>query len=239
MGIIGLKNIYTAYEGGDKPVIRDVSMDVGHGEFVVIGGPNGSGKTTLLESINGMVRITHGSATVCGLDVRQQGIEVRKKVGYVLQSFYFDPFTPFTVEQVVRMGRYGQIGLLKKPAHEDLDAAEKAIRAVGIEDLANKPIGTLSGGQQQKALIAQNIARNTELLLLDEPFSNLDFGAREHVNDILKGLAKKGRTIMMVSHAFDGLPDMRIRIVVMDNGRIVHDGACRAGEVAQIVRAVA
>ena len=239
MSVIELKNIYTAYEGGDRPVIKDLSLSVKSGEFVVVGGPNGAGKTTLLESINGMVRVTHGSATVCGLDVRRQGIDVRKKVGYVLQSFFFDPFTPFTVEQVVRMGRYGQIGLLKKPGIEDMDAAEKAIRAVGIEDLAGKPIGTLSGGQQQKALSAQNIARGAELLLLDEPFSNLDFGSREHVNGILKGLVKAGTTIMMVSHAFDGLPDMSIRIVVMDNGRIVHDGACRAGEVAEIVRAVA
>lgn len=239
MGLIELKGIYTAYEGGDKPVIRDLSLSVGRGEFVVVGGPNGAGKTTLLESINGLVRITHGSATVCGLNVLRQGTDIRKKVGYVLQSFYFDPFTPFTVRQVVLMGRYGRLGLIKRPGREDREAVEKAIRAMGIEDLAEKPIGTLSGGQQQKALIAQNIAKEPELFLLDEPFSNLDFGSREYVNSILKGFVKNGTTVMMVSHAFDGLPDMRLRIVVMDSGRIVYDGACRSGEVVGIVRAVA
>ncbi|HTY91991.1 MAG TPA: ATP-binding cassette domain-containing protein [Methanocella sp.] len=237
MGIIDLKGIYTAYEGGDRPVIKDLSLSVDSGEYVVVGGPNGAGKTTLLESVNGMVSITHGSASVCGLEVRRQGIEVRKKVGYVLQSFYFDPFTPFTVEQVVLMGRYGRLGLLKRPGWADIEATERAIRAVGIEDLANKPIGTLSGGQQQKALIAQNIAREPELLLLDEPFSNLDFSSREYITGILKSLVRNGTTIMMVSHAFDGLPDMRIRIVVMNAGRISYDGACGAGEVADIVRA--
>jgi len=236
LGIIDLKGIYTAYEGGDRPVIKDLSLSVDSGEYVVVGGPNGAGKTTLLESVNGMVSITHGSASVCGYDVRRQGIDVRKKAGYVLQSFYFDPFTPFTVEQVVLMGRYGRLGLLKRPGREDTEAVKKAIRAVGVEDLANKPIGTLSGGQQQKVLIAQNIAREPELLLLDEPFSNLDFSSREFITGILKGMAKNGTTIMMVSHAFDGLPDMRIRILVMNDGRIAYDGACRPGEVADIVR---
>ena len=237
MRIINLKGIYTAYEGSDKPVIKDLSLSVDPGELLVIGGPNGAGKTTLLESINGLVRITHGSASVCGLDVRRQGVQVRKKVGYVLQSFYFDPFTPFTVGQVVLMGRYGRLGLLKRPGPEDFEATEKAIRAVGVVDLVDKPIGTLSGGQQQKVLIAQNIAKEPELLLLDEPFSNLDFVAREFVNGLLKNLVKSGTAILVVSHAFDGLPDMRIRIAVMDGGRIVYDGTCGAGEVAEIVRA--
>lgn len=239
MSVVELNGIFTAYEGSDKPVIQDLSLSVGRGEFVVIGGPNGAGKTTLLESINGMVRVTHGSASVCGLDVRKRGTDVRKKVGYVLQSFYFDPFTPFTVRQVVLMGRYGRLGLVKRPGREDVEAAGRAIRAMGIEGLAEKPIGTLSGGQQQKALIAQNIAKEPELLLLDEPFSNLDFGSREYVNGILEGLVKNGTAILMVSHAFDGLPDMGVRIVVMGDGRIVHDGACRSGDVARVVRSVA
>ena len=235
--MIELRNIYTAYEGGDKPVIRDLSLTIGRGEYVVVGGPNGAGKTTLLESINGMVKITHGEATVCGLNVHCCGIEIRKQVGYVLQSFYFDPFTPFTVEQVVMIGRYGKLGLLKRPGSDDYDRVEKALKAVGAEDLAKKPIGTLSGGQQQKVLIAQNIAKEPEIMLLDEPFSNLDFGSREFVTGVLKELVKRGTTIVMVSHAFDGLPDLKIHIVVMENGRIKLDGACRSGEVADIVRA--
>ena len=186
MSIVELKGIYTAYEGGEKAVIRDLSLRVDRGEYVVIGGPNSAGKTTLLESINGLIKITHGSATVCGLNVSSQADEVRKRVGYVIQNFYFDPFTPFTVEQVVMMGRFGRLGLMNRPAREDYDAAQRAISLVGIEDLAHKTIGTCSGGQQQKAMIAHNIAKEPEVMMLDEPFSNLDFHTREYLQGVFK-----------------------------------------------------
>ncbi len=236
MGIIELNGIYTAYEGGDKPVIRDLSLSVDRGEYVVIGGPNSAGKTTLLESINGLVKITHGCATVCGLDVACHADDVRKNVGYVIQNFYFDPFTPFTVEQVVMMGRFGRLGLMNRPGKADYAKTQRAIRLVGIEDLVHKTIGTLSGGQQQKAMIAHNIAKEPEVMLLDEPFSNLDFHAREYLQGILKEIAKNGTPILMVAHAFDGLPDIPIHLVVMNRGQITYDRDCGAEEVETIIK---
>lgn len=236
MSVIEIDKIYTAYEGGDKAVIKGLTLRVERGEYVVIGGPNSAGKTTLLESINGLVRITHGSATVCDLDVRRFADQVRKKVGYVIQNFYFDPFTPFTVEQVVLMGRYGRLGFLKRVSKADYDAVNRAMHEVGIEDLAHRTIGTLSGGQQQKAMIAHNIAKEPEVLLLDEPFSNLDFHAREYLQGIFKIIVRKGTPILMVAHAFDGLPDIPIHLVVMNDGRITYDKDCAAGEVDDIMR---
>lgn len=236
MSVIDLLGIYTAYEGGEKAVIRDLSLCVDRGEYVVIGGPNSAGKTTLLESINGLIKITHGSASVCGLDVSSQADEVRKRVGYVIQNFYFDPFTPFTVEQVVMMGRFGRLGLMNRPAREDYDAAQRAISLVGIEDLAHKTIGTCSGGQQQKAMIAHNIAKEPEVMMLDEPFSNLDFYAREYLQGVFKEMVKKGVPVLMVAHAFDGLPNIPIHLVVMNRGRITCDMNCRAEEVEDIIR---
>lgn len=236
MSVINLDGIYTAYEGGEKAVIRDLSLRVDRGEYVVIGGPNSAGKTTLLESINGLIKVTHGKATVCGLDLSTQADEVRKKVGYVIQNFYFDPFTPFTVEQVVMMGRFGRLGLMNRPTKGDRQAAQKAIHLVGIEDLAQKAIGTCSGGQQQKAMIAHNLAKEPEVMMLDEPFSNLDFSAREYLQEVFKELARTGVPVLMVAHAFDGLPDIPIRLVVMNRGRIAHDLNCCAGEVENIVR---
>jgi len=236
LSLIDLKGIYTAYEGGDKPVIRDLSLDLEQGEYVVIGGPNSAGKTTLLESINGLVRITHGRATVCGLNVSRYPDEIRKRVGYVIQNFYFDPFTPFTVEQVVLMGRYGRLGLLKRPSQSDYEAVERAIKLVGIEDLVKKTIGTLSGGQQQKTIIAHNIAKEPEVMMLDEPFSNLDFYAREYLQDVFQEMVKRGVPVLMVAHAFDGLPDIPIHLLVMNQGRIAFDMICRAEEVEEIIR---
>jgi zinc/manganese transport system ATP-binding protein len=235
--IVHLNRIFTAYEGTARPVIRGVSLSLRPGEFAIVGGPNGAGKTTLLESINGMLRLTGGHARVCGFDVQRQGCEVRKCVGYVIQNFYFDPLTPFTTEQVVMMGRYGLLGFFKRPGEVDYRAVDDAIRLLGIEDLAAKPIGTLSGGQQQKALIAQNIAKEPRLLLLDEPFSNLDLCTREFVSEVLRDLAQKGIAVMMVSHAFDGLPDNKIRILVMRNGTLCLDETCNADDVEPKVRA--
>jgi zinc/manganese transport system ATP-binding protein len=236
LSVINLEGIYTAYEGGEKAVIRDLSLRVDRGEYVVIGGPNSAGKTTLLESINGLIKITHGKATVCGLDLSTQADELRKKVGYVIQNFYFDPFTPFSVEQVVMMGRFGRLGLMNRPAKSDRQAAQKAMHLAGIEDLAQKAIGTCSGGQQQKAMIAHNIAKEPEVMMLDEPFSNLDFSAREYLQDVFKELARTGVPILIVAHAFDGLPDIPIRLVVMNQGKIAYDLNCCAGEVESIVR---
>jgi zinc/manganese transport system ATP-binding protein len=236
LSIVELKGIYTAYEGGEKAVIQDLSLRVDRGEYVVIGGPNSAGKTTLLESINGLVKITHGSASVCGLNVSSQAYEVRKRVGYVIQNFYFDPFTPFTVEQVVMMGRFGRLGLMNRPARKDYDAAQRAISLVGIEDLAHKTIGTCSGGQQQKAMIAHNIAKEPEVMMLDEPFSNLDFHAREYLQGVFKRMVRTGVPILMVAHAFDGLPDIPIHLVVMNQGRITYDMNCRAEDVEDIIR---
>jgi zinc/manganese transport system ATP-binding protein len=235
-GAIDLAGVSTAYEGSDLPVIRGISFSIAAGEFVVVGGPNGAGKTTLLETINGMLPITSGRATVCGLDVAAHGTEVRKRVGYVIQNFAFDPLAPFTGGNVVIMGRYGLLGYGRQPGEEDHRAAEEAMHLLGIEDLVDRPIGKLSGGQQQKVLIAQNLAKKPDILLLDEPFSNLDLFARAFVGEILTGIADAGCTVIIVSHAFDALPGHDIRILAMNEGRISMDTHCRGDEVEERIR---
>ncbi|MBN2734385.1 MAG: ATP-binding cassette domain-containing protein [Methanomicrobiaceae archaeon] len=236
--VISLKNIYTAYEGAEYPVIRDVSLDIFPGEFVIIGGPNGAGKTTILETINGLLKITHGEAEVLGMNVSSKGNNIRKRVGYVIQNFAFDPMTPFNVGEIVLMGRYGLIGPLKKTGEKDINRALEAMKVLKIENLKDMPIGKLSGGQQQKALIAQSIAKDPEILLLDEPFSNLDLLTREFVSEMLGEMARKGCTIIIVSHAFDALPDFDIRIVAMNEGRISLDETCSPDEVENKIRSI-
>jgi len=235
-GTIELAGVSTAYEGSDLPVIRGISFSIAAGDFVVVGGPNGAGKTTLLETINGMLLITHGRATVCGLDVAASGTAVRKRVGYVIQNFAFDPLAPFTVGHVVIMGRYGILGYGRQPREEDHRAADEAMHLLGIEDLADRPIGKLSGGQQQKVLIAQNLAKKPDVLLLDEPFSNLDLFTRAFVCDILTDVSDAGCTVVMVSHAFDALPEREIRILAMNDGRLSLDARCRGDEVEDRIR---
>lgn len=231
-----LDHVYTAYEGADLPTIRDLSLTIRRGDYVIVGGPNGAGKTTLLETINGMLAITHGSAMVCGLPLRNDGVSVRRKVGYLIQNFSFSPLTPFTVREVVMMGRYGLLGPFSRPKDDDRMAAEDAMKSLGILDLADTPIGQLSGGQQQKVLLAHNLAKDPEILLLDEPFSNLDLASRERISGLLGTLTKKGVTVIIVSHAFDDLPDRTIRILVMNAGRLTLDTSCAPAEVEAQVR---
>ena len=203
-----------------------------------MGGPNGAGKTTLLEAITGLLPLVRGSVTVCGKEVPSESIGIRCSVGYVIQNFDFHPFTPYTVEEVVRMGRYGRIGWFKRETREDHEAVDDALHILGIENLRNELIGKLSGGQQQKVLIAHNLAKKPSVLLLDEPFSNLDLKTRDEVSSLLCKVCDSGVPVMMVSHAFDCLPERNIRVLVMQKGKIVLNMVSEPGQVANIIRSV-
>jgi zinc/manganese transport system ATP-binding protein len=170
------------------------------------------------------------------INLLEDGVGVRRRVGYVIQNFAFDPPSPFTAGEVVLMGRYGRLGYLNRPKEPDIRAARQAMKMLGIEDLADAPIGTLSGGQQQKVLIAQNLAKEPEIMLLDEPFSNLDLIAKRSVSTLLHDLARAGITVIVVSHAFDDLPPRPIRILVMNRGEVTVDRICTPDEVEDVVR---
>ncbi|MDR0981068.1 MAG: metal ABC transporter ATP-binding protein [Methanocalculaceae archaeon] len=234
--IIRLADVTTTYEGAAHPVIQNISLEVGRGEFVIIGGPNGAGKTTLLETIAGLLPVVSGTVSVCGFDAVRQGPQMRKKLGYVIQNFDFDPYTPFTVEEVMLMGRYGLLGFCKRPGDEDFAAVDRSLARMEIADLRKNHIGNLSGGQQQKVLIAHNLVKKPDVLLLDEPFSNLDLATREHVCDVLCGIANAGVTVVIVSHAFDALPDRDVRVVVMKDGGIVLNTVIPPDQVQDTVR---
>ncbi|WP_342771234.1 metal ABC transporter ATP-binding protein [Methanoculleus sp. UBA416] len=178
----------------------------------------------------------NGTVTVCGLDAAREGNAMRKRVGYVIQNFDFDPYTPFSVEEVMLMARFGRIGCFRRPGREDYDAVDRSLAQMGITDLRKSHIGKLSGGQQQKVLIAHNLAKQPDVVLLDEPFSNLDLATREHVCDVLCRVADTGVTVVIVSHAFDALPSRDVRVVVMRAGTIVLNRVVPPGDVQQTVR---
>lgn len=234
--IVRLTDVTTTYEGAAHPVIHGINLEVNSGEFVIVGGPNGAGKTTLLETIAGLLPVVNGTVEICGENVVKRGNHLRKKLGYVIQNFDFDAYTPFTVEEVLLMARFGLLGLFKHPGLADYAAVDDALLTLGITDLRKSHIGKLSGGQQQKVLIAHNIAKKPEVLLLDEPFSNLDLATREHVCDVLCKIADLGVTIIIVSHAFDALPKRDVRVIVMKSGEIVLNEIIPPAFVQQTVR---
>lgn len=181
---------------GALPALLDVNMRVERGSFVTIVGPNGGGKTTLFKLILGLVRPARGSVRVVG---RPPG-EARRCVGYVPQSTRFDPLFPVRVFDVARMGCLGEanIGRFRRRA-ETRDRVMAALGAVGLAPLAGRWFNSLSGGQKQRALIARALAGSPEVLLLDEPTSNVDMSAEEMILEALEGL-RGSMTVLLVTH---------------------------------------
>ena len=219
-----LEKVSTVYEGERRPAIRDVNLTLGEKELVYVVGPNASGKTTLLETINGLLPAFKGRVLVFGLDLRVRGKDVRREIGYVPQDFMAEPGEPYTALDVVLMGRYGKIGVLHRPEKRDLQKTTEAMRLMGVDELANNPMGKLSGGQQQKVMIARALAKEPKILLLDEPFSNLDPDSRVKIPEIISRVhEEREMTTIIVTHDIHQMLKQCRRAVVMNNGRIVAD----------------
>ena len=224
--MITLTNVSCVYEGEKIPSIKHVNLSIATGEFITIIGPNGAGKTTLLETINGLLHST-GDITIKGLNLKTQGTTIRERIGYVPQEFTCDSLTPFLVRDVILMGRYGKIGLLRSPGKKDHQIIMNTMEFLSIQHLKDMPVGKLSGGQLQKVMIARALSCEPDILLLDEPFSNLDLKSRSEVSWKISSLNSQGLTILMVVHDRSSIPDACKRIITMENGEIVSDKKLR------------
>jgi zinc/manganese transport system ATP-binding protein len=223
--VIELKNINTIYEGERTPAIFDINLNVKPGEFISLIGPNGSGKTTLLETINGLLPYTKGTGKVFCKEIKKNKIEIRKNIGYVIQNFDIDPLTPFLCKDVVMTGRAGKIGLFRFPTKNDWDLVSYNLNLVGMSDFIIRPVGKLSGGEFQKILLARALMQDPEILLLDEPFSNLDLTARRKMERLLTKIHdEKNITIIIVSHDLNFIPSKCSRVIVLDKGKIIMEG---------------
>ena len=229
-----LKDVTTVYEGEKTPTLFDINLQINKGEFLLITGPNGAGKTTLLETILGILPIKKGTIEIDGMSVLKHGRKLRKKIGYVIQGLDFDPKTPFLVKTAVMIGRSGRIGLFRRIGKEDKRICRYYFDALRnkkeIEDYWNRPIGKLSGGMLQKVMIASALASEPDILLLDEPFSNLDVNARNDIFQLLVKINKLANiTILLVSH-LSYVPKEISRVILIKKGRIILD-AKRTNEV--------
>ena len=222
--IIEMNKVNTVYEGEKIPSLLGISLSVNQGEFVCIIGPNGAGKTTLLETLNGLLPHTEGHIRIMGKDIRKRGIFLRKKIGYVPQEFTVDSLSPFLVKDIVLMGRYGQIGLLKNISRNDHLLVDESLKTMGIDELKYRPIGKLSGGQLQKVMLARVLAKKPTILFLDEPFSNLDYHTTYRVARQISSFHEENHlTTLMVIHDLNSLPERCNRIILLEEGRIVKD----------------
>lgn len=210
--VLKLDHLYTTYDG--KDVLCDINLEIFRGEMIGICGPNGSGKTTLLKSILGLVEPTQGSIQFMGQPISKESI---LKIGYMPQLQSLPPEFPARVKDVVMMGRFGRIGLFKRPNQEDRTRVQEILEETDLLHLADRPIGKLSGGQLQRVMLAQALAREPELILLDEPTSALDIRMTIKFMEILKNLNQKyGLTIIAVHHDLQLLKEYTSRIICID-----------------------
>ncbi len=171
------------------PALSNVTLEVPSGASVAVLGPNGAGKSTLFEAAIGLVAPSRGS------------IELHsRRVAFVPQHLDVDQTFPVTVGDVVSMGRYGDLGYLRRPGPRDRELVAEALDALGIEALERRRFGSLSGGERQRALLAQAVAQDAEIVLLDEPLTGVDVPTQESIRALLGRWHAAGRTVIVATH---------------------------------------
>ena len=208
---------------GELHVLKDVSLSVGKGEVVVVIGPSGSGKSTLCRAINRLETIDSGEILIEGQPLPEEGRELaamRAELGMVFQSFNL--FAHMSILQNVTIGPIEVLGLPKAEAEE---RAMELLERVGVASQAHKVPAQLSGGQQQRVAIARSLAMRPKAMLFDEPTSALDPEMINEVLDVMVDLARRGMTMIVVTHEMNFARRVADRVVFMADGAIVEEGA--------------
>jgi len=211
---IDVTDITVAYR--EKPVLWDIDLQVPRGVLMAIVGPNGAGKTTLLKSILGLVPMAAGNVRIFG----RPYAEVRRRVGYVPQRGSVDWDFPTTVLDLVMMGAYGALGWVRRPGRAERQAALDALERVGVRDLAGRQISQLSGGQQQRAFLARALIQDADLYFMDEPFQGVDATTERAIIDILKQFREQGKTVLVVHHDLQTVPEYFDWVILLNVRRI-------------------
>lgn len=217
--MVEVKNLAAGYPG--KPVLKDISLTFPAGSVTVVAGPNGCGKSTLLKAMAGILEAS-GQVLLEGENLLALPARHRaRKVAFLPQS---RSVPEITVRRLVLHGRFPYLSYPRKYGKGDLAAAEKAMEAMGITDLADRPLASLSGGQRQKAYIAMALAQDTEAVLLDEPITFLDVAHQLQLMALAKDLAAKGKSVVLVLHDLALAMEHADRLAIMAAGSIVSFG---------------
>ena len=211
--MIDVKGISFGY--GRETALHDVSFSVRNGEVTGLIGPNGAGKTTLLRLMAGLMKPREGQIVVDGRGVGEYSSKaLARQLSFLPQS---RPLPDISVRSLVELGRF---------SHEKggSDPVEEAIRAVGIEDLANRDLRSLSGGQRQMAYLAMLLSQGAPNVLLDEPLAHLDIGAQLDVCAIIRRMKENGKCVVVVSHDLHMLEALCDRVILLDRGKTTFDG---------------
>ncbi len=203
---------------GEQVALSASDFDIPAGRVTAVIGPNGSGKSTLLAGITGLLAPAAGTIEVLGAPPD----EVRHRIAHVLQTTLINESAPLNVREVVTMGRYPGKGLVGRLTREDRDRVDRALVRMDIADLANRHLRELSGGQRQRVFVAQGLAQDHDLLLLDEPLTALDMLSAETIDAVIHEEQADGRTVVLTTH--DLAEAEAADHVLLLSGRVVASG---------------
>ncbi|MDJ1371744.1 metal ABC transporter ATP-binding protein [Gulosibacter molinativorax] len=189
------RDVTLSYDG-HKPAATGLTLDIFRREALALVGPNASGKSTLLKSMVGLVQPIAGELEVLGKAPRQAASDI----GYMPQTDEIDPEFPISLREVVTMGRFRRLGIMRWPGRTDRAAVDAALERVNLADHADTRFGDLSGGQQQRGLLARALVMEPKLLLLDEPFNGLDTSSRQMLMQTLRELRAEGVGMAVSTH---------------------------------------
>ena len=184
---IATKELEVRY--GKTVAVTDVNLDIPAGSLLSVIGPNGAGKSALLKALAGAIEIHSGDIDIPG-----------PPPSFVMQSTEVDPSLPISVKDVVSLARYSNRGPFKRFRKKDRDAVNEAIERLNLKDLAKRQLHELSGGQRQRVLVAQGLAQDSNVLLLDEPINGLDLVSRDIILEMITEEVSAGRTIVLTTH---------------------------------------
>ena len=222
--MLEIKHIRKSF--GRNEVLKDVSINVKKGEVVVILGPSGSGKTTLLRCLNFLEKADSGEITIGDKNVviqnagRKDILDLRRKTGFVFQNYNL-----FANKTALENIMEGLVTARKVPKKDARNIAEETLKWVGLHDKADYYPSQLSGGQQQRVGIARAVALNPEVILFDEPTSALDPELVGEILELIKKVATKGITMIVVTHEMTFAQDVADKVIFMDGGVVVEEGA--------------
>ncbi len=206
------EGVTVTYRNG-LTALTDASFQIPQGTITALVGVNGAGKSTLFKAIMGFVPVARGTIRLLGLPVRDA--LRRNLVAYVPQAEEVDWSFPVLVEDVVMMGRYGHMGMLRRPSANDRAKVDQALTRVGLAELRHRQIGELSGGQKKRVFLARAVAQEGRIILLDEPFTGVDVKTEEQIIDLLRALRDEGHVMLVSTHNLGSVPDFCDRTVLV------------------------
>ncbi|MEE6272877.1 metal ABC transporter ATP-binding protein [Georgenia wangjunii] len=206
---------------GDVLALDGATLRLGAGRVCGLVGVNGSGKSTLLKAVMGTVRADAGRVRLLGGTPEQA--RRRAAIAWVPQSEDVDWAFPLSVRDVVMTGRFGHLGMTRRPRRADHDAVTHALGALGLDDLAGRQIGELSGGQRKRVFVARALAQEARIMLLDEPFGGVDAVSQATITTILRDLAAQGTSALVATHDLAGLRELCDEAVLLHRRVLAHD----------------